>query len=252
MITVISPAKTLDLSKVEMELEKSTPQFLDKSEKLIKELKKFEVQDISLLMKISEELALLNFTRYQNWDKENKEDDKQAVLAFKGEVYRGLNVQAFSREDLYFANNNLRILSGLYGVLRPLDGIKPYRLEMGIKLKIGNNKNLYEYWDKVLANNLLKELESHKEKVIINLASEEYYKALKLDDKVRVITPIFKERKGLELKIVTVYAKKARGLMCNYIIKNRIESFEELKAFGEDGYEFSKEYSDMNNLVFIR
>ncbi len=252
MITVLSPAKTLDMNKVELDLEKTIPRFLDNAEELIEELRELEVHDISKLMKVSEDLSVLNFMRYKEWKKEKSGEEKQAILAFKGEAYRGLKADGFSKEDLEFANKHLRILSGLYGVLKPLDGIKPYRLEMGIKLKVGVNKNLYEYWGDTLSNSLLEELEFHKDNNIINLASEEYFKAVGLNSGYNVVTPIFKERKGLELKVISVYAKKARGLMCNYIIKNRIDSLEALKKFNEEGYEFSEEYSNMNNFVFIR
>lgn len=251
MIAILSPAKTIDESEYKIDVESTTPRFLDSSEKVMGELKKLEMQELSSLMKINDKLAELNFFRNQNWEKFSGEGKKPAILSFKGEAYRGLAAEEFDSEDLIFCNDNLRILSGLYGSLRPLDGILPYRLEMGTKMKIGDKKNLYDFWSERLTRSFHEELESHEEKVIVNLASDEYSKVLKLKS-FNVLNITFKERKNGEFKIVTMYAKKARGMMVNYIVLNKIEKVEELKDFDMDGYKYNPLLSKDDNFVFTR
>lgn len=254
MIVVISPAKTLDFEEKDSNLPMSEPRFLDKSQEIIDEIINYDSYSLEKLMKISTKLATLNRDRFQKWTT-SLDTSKQALLAFRGEVYRGMDVGSLSHSELFYANEHLRILSGLYGVLRPFDGINEYRLEMGTKLKVNGLKNLYEFWDTTLEENLIEELKSHSNKTIINLASNEYFKAiegLKNSDKVKVVTPIFKEYRNDKYKIITLNAKKARGMMTRYIIQNEIENIEDIKKFDIDGYSFNEDMSNENELVFTR
>lgn len=254
MIVVISPAKTLDFEEKDSNLPMSEPRFLDKSQEIIDEIINYDSYSLEKLMKISTKLATLNRDRFQKWTT-SLDTSKQALLAFRGEVYRGMDVGSLSHSELFYANEHLRILSGLYGVLRPLDGINEYRLEMGTKLKVNGLKNLYEFWDTTLEESLIEELKSHSNKTIINLASNEYFKAiegLKNSDKVKVVTPIFKEYRNDKYKIITLNAKKARGMMTRYIIQNEIENIEDIKKFDIDGYSFNEDMSNENELVFTR
>lgn len=254
MIAIISPAKTLDFESQVQTKKYSDPDFLDDSEELIQELRKFKPNEIAKLMSVNDELANLNFERFLHWQRPfNTDNAKQALLAFKGQVFVGLDAKSLSENELLFAQEHLRILSGLYGVLRPLDLIQPYRLEMGIKLKNPKGKNLYEFWGTKLAELINKELAKQKEKTLINLASNEYYKAIKPKTiQGDIITPVFKESKGNGYKVITVYAKTARGLMSRFIIKNRIQHSEDLKAFDMDGYLFNQDLSTEKEWVFTR
>lgn len=254
MIVVISPAKTLDFEEKNSNLPMSEPRFLEKSQEIIDEIKNYDSYSLEKLMKISTKLATLNRDRYQIWTP-SLDTAKQCILAFKGDVYRGLDVGSLTDSELFYANEHLRILSGLYGVLRPFDGINEYRLEMGTKLKVNDLKDLYEFWDRTLEESLIEELKNHNNKTIINLASNEYFKAvegLMKSDKVNVITPIFKELRGDEYKIISFNAKKARGIMTRYIIQNEIEDIEDIKKLDVDGYLFNEEMSTDKELVFIR
>lgn len=254
MIIVISPAKTLDFEKKDNNLPTSEPRFLAKSKIINKELKNYDSYSLEKLMKISTKLATLNKDRIEKWTT-NLETSKQAILAFKGDVYRGMDVGSLSHSELFYANDHLRILSGLYGILRPLDGINEYRLEMGIKLPVDKFKNLYEFWDNSLEESILEDIKKHKNKTIINLASQEYFKSieglLERED-VTVITPTFKELRGDKYKIISLNAKKARGMMTRYIIQNEIEEIEEIKKFNLDVYEFNEEMSNEEEIVFTR
>ncbi|MCB2195085.1 MAG: peroxide stress protein YaaA [Bacteroidetes bacterium] len=254
MIAIISPAKTLDFESKVQTKKYSDPDFLNDSEKLIQELRKYKPNEIAKLMSVNDELANLNFERFLRWQKPfNLDNAKQALLAFKGQVFVGLDAKSLSESELLFAQNHLRILSGLYGVLRPLDLIQPYRLEMGTKLKNPKGKNLYEFWGTKLTELINKELAKQKEKTLINLASNEYYKAIKPKTiQGDIITPVFKESKGNGYKVITVYAKTARGLMSRFIIKNRIQHSEDLKAFDMDGYLFNQDLSTEKEWVFTR
>ena len=252
MLVLISPAKSVDFETPAHSEQFSQPDFEAESTRLIKKLGTLSRKKIGELMSISPELAALNVDRYQKWSPTpSKEDTKQAVLAFNGEVFRGLNAGELNEDELAFAQNHLRILSGLYGVLRPLDLIQPYRLEMGTKLKYYSYKNLYEFWGDKITKRLNSDL--GESKCVINLASNEYYKSVKEAKlKVDVITPVFKDFSNGQYKVLMTYAKNARGAMANYIIKNRIEEPELLKSFDSNGYAYDPGLSDKSNWVFTR
>ena len=254
MLIVLSPAKTLDYS-VDPKSNHTAPQFLSQSSKLIKTLKEKEPKDIASLMGLSDKLATLNFDRYQSWKaaKSVSSDAKPSMLVFKGDVYQGLNAEDFSNKDLKFAQKHLRILSGLYGILRPMDIMKPYRLEMGTKLETSKGKNLYEFWGELVQNNVIDHLSSQKSDLLINLASIEYFSVLgKMPEFINVVSPVFKDYKSGKYKIISFYAKKARGLMASWIIQNKITDFEELINFDTDGYKYSKAESTTSEPVFLR
>lgn len=252
MLLLISPAKSFDFESPAQTQHFSQPEFSEESERLIKKMRSFSAKKLGELMSLSKDLSVLNVDRYQNWvPNPKKENTKQAALAFNGEVYRGLNAREMSEDDLQFAQDHLRILSGLHGVLRPLDLIQPYRLEMGTKLKYYNYKNLYQFWGDKITKRLNEDLEN--EKVLVNLASNEYYKSV-IEKKIkgRIITPIFKDFSNGTYKVLMTYAKNARGVMANYIIKNRISDPELMKSFDRNGYAFDPNQSDESNWVFIR
>jgi cytoplasmic iron level regulating protein YaaA (DUF328/UPF0246 family) len=252
MLILISPAKSLSFEKQDITDVKTKPVFQSDASKLIKTLKGFSVKEIQDLMGISYDLAKLNFDRHKNWKfRVNKDQTKQALLAFTGEVFRGLQADKMKEEDLHYAQDHLRILSGLYGVLRPLDAIQAYRLEMGIKLKHEEFKNLYQFWNDKITNKVNSALDGSK--IIVNLASNEYYKSIKPNKlKANIITPVFKDYKNGVLKVITVYAKNSRGQMARFIIKNRIEDAEEIKAFDVNRYQYDENSSDENTWVFVR
>ncbi|APZ44877.1 peroxide stress protein YaaA [Polaribacter reichenbachii] len=252
MKIIISPAKSLDFeSKVPTSLH-TQPRFLEQSEKLNKKLKTLSKKKLSDLMKISDDLASLNYERNQTWETPfNPENSKQAIYAFTGAVFQGIDVNSIPEEKLPLLQDRLRILSGLYGLLKPLDLIQPYRLEMGTKLKVGRRDNLYKFWDDTLAKSLNDELEDNE--ILINLASAEYFKALpKKVLKVPMITPVFKDFKNGQYKTIMTYAKIARGLMVRYIIENNVKTIDDLKGFNVDKYRFSEEMSTDTELVFTR
>ena len=253
MLITISPAKTLDLSPQESCQIHSTPDFLKESRELIKATRKLLPEELSELMGISQKLALLNYQRYRQWKTPfTPENAKQALLAFRGDVYEGMSAQTFSAGDLVFAQEHLRILSGLYGVLRPLDLIQAYRLEMGTKLKTARGNNLYQFWGDKITESLSAALRQ-QDGLLINLASNEYFKSVlskKLD--ARIITPEFKDAKAGQYKVIGFYAKKARGLMSAFIIKNRLQDAEEIKAFDERGYSYNESLSLADKWVFTR
>jgi cytoplasmic iron level regulating protein YaaA (DUF328/UPF0246 family) len=252
MKIIISPAKSLDFeSKVPTNLY-TQPRFLEQSEKLNRKLKTISKNKLSDLMKISDDLASLNYERNQTWKTPfSTKNAKQAIYAFTGEVFRGIDVNSLENEKLPILQESLRILSGLYGLLKPLDLMQPYRLEMGTKLKVGSTENLYKFWDSTVAKALNEELKD--DELLINLASSEYFKVIpKKVLKVPMITPIFKDYKNGEYKIVMTYAKKARGLMVRYIIDHNVKTIEELKGFNTDRYRFSEEMSNDNELIFTR
>lgn len=254
MIIVISPAKSLDYESPVRIRKFTQPEFLDDSSKLVNGLKKLNPEQISELMNISANLGQLNYGRYANWSLPfDKKNARQAVFAFRGDVYLGLQVEQFSGADLSFAQKHLRILSGLYGVLRPLDLIQPYRLEMGTRFKNGETSNLYEFWGSKLTNHLNIAIAEQKNKTLINLASNEYFGSIrtKLLD-AEIVTPIFKDFSNGEYKVISFFAKKARGSMSAYIIKNRIKSAAALTEFDEDGYQYSANDSTPEKLVFLR
>jgi len=254
MLMVISPAKTLDYDSTPITDQATQPRYLDDSQELIDVLKEKSPQDIAELMSLSDKLASLNVARYGSWTrKATKNNARQALLAFKGDVYTGLHVEDFSEEDLAFAQQHLRMLSGLYGVLRPLDLMQPYRLEMGTKLANPRGRDLYSFWGERISESLNRDLAEQGDDVLVNLASQEYFHAVKPKAlKARVVDTVFKDRKNGDYKIISFYAKKARGLMARYVIKERVTEPEGLKDFDLDGYRFDKTSSTLNKLVFLR
>ncbi len=252
MLIILSPSKTLDFDKPTTG-DFTTPDFLDDSQKLISSLRKLSHEEISSLMELSHKLTELNFGRYRNFSTPfTKDNARQAIFAFKGDVYEGLDIDKFSAADVQYADKHLRILSGLYGFLRPLDLIQPYRLEMSIKLKNPKGKNLYEFWDNKITDKLNDALAASG-KILVNLASNEYYKAVKPKlIKGEIITPEFKEYKNGTYKMVALFAKRARGLMAAYIIKNRVEDIAGLNGFNLDGYKYNPKLSTAAKPVFTR
>jgi cytoplasmic iron level regulating protein YaaA (DUF328/UPF0246 family) len=250
VLTLISPAKTLDFES-KFNLKNCTlPIFRKEIEILLKALKKAQISDLEKNFNISKNLAELNFLRFQNFSKEfNEANSRPALIAFDGDVYDGIDKKNFKQEDFDFAQNNLRILSGLYGILRPLDLIQPYRLEMGTNfLKFDKKiKNLYEFW----SNKISQELNLEDSSYIINLASEEYFLAVdRKNIKAKIIDISFKNKKDGKLKVIGINSKKARGLMANFIIKNRITDPKKLKSFNQNGYKFDDKLSSDSCLVF--
>lgn len=243
MKILLSPSKTLDFDTDAKFLNSTQPQFLPDSEELVKVMKGYSADDIKNLMKVSDKIAQLNFDRYQNFKTPFSNDNaKPCIFAFRGDVYDGLRAEEFEREDIEFAQEHLRILSGLYGLLKPMDLMQAYRLEMGTKLKNPRGKDLYAFWgDKIT--------EEIGDDLVINLASNEYFKAVKPKNLINVE---FKENKDGQLKIIGLFAKKARGMMARYIIQNKITNPEDIKSFDHSGYEFREELSDGTNFVFAR
>jgi len=254
MLTLLSPAKTLDFETPATTDTFTQADFLDHSAELVDVLKPYSPDEIGALMKLSPALSELNVQRYHDWQLPFTADNaKAAMLAFKGDVYTGLEAESFDQAQLEFAQQHVRILSGLYGLLRPLDLIQPYRLEMGTKLANPRGKNLYDFWGDIITEALNTELEKHAAKIIVNLASNEYFKAVKPKKLAGdLITPVFKDEKNGQYKIISFYAKKARGLMTAYIVRNNIDSAEQLKNFDVAGYRFSEEDSGKDNWVFKR
>ena len=252
MLVLLSPAKKLN--EEQQLLDNCTaPIFVEDSEKLIKSLRKYSSKKLSELMKLSPALSDLNVSRYNSWHTDHTKNVNPAVLTFNGEVYAGLDAKSFSKQEKEYAQGNLRILSGLYGILKPYDLVHPYRLEMGTKLKVGRNNNLYEFWGDKIVNDINGVLANQKENVIVNLASNEYFKSVnkkKLD--TTIVTPVFKDFNNGQYKTVMVYAKKARGMMASYIIKNKIERKEDLIGFDSAGYCYNKDASSENEIVFYR
>jgi cytoplasmic iron level regulating protein YaaA (DUF328/UPF0246 family) len=245
VLLVISPAKTLDYETPSVIKKSTQPAMLEDSQLLIDELRALAPQDISSLMSISDKLGVLNYDRYQEWQQPfTKDNAKQAVLAFKGDVYTGLDAESFSADEFSFAQKHLRILSGLYGLLRPLDLMQPYRLEMGTKFNNQRGKDLYAFWGDEITKSINKQLKSLKSETLINLASNEYFKSVQTKGlNAEVITPVFKDLKNGQYKIISFYAKKARGLMAAYAIKKGITEATKLKRFNVEGYKYNKELS---------
>ncbi|MFW2371676.1 MAG: peroxide stress protein YaaA [Gammaproteobacteria bacterium] len=254
MLIVISPAKTLDYKTPPKTQTYTTPDYLDQSQILIDRLRLLSSLDISELMNVSSKIAELNFDRYEAWQTPFDQDNaKQAVLAFKGDVYTGLDADSLSIQDLQYAQKHLRILSGLYGLLRPLDLMMPYRLEMGTRLDNKRGKNLYEFWGMQITEALNKQLKAVKSEYLINLASNEYFKSVKPKHvKGQLITPAFKDYKNGQYKMIGVYAKKARGLLSRYIIENRLSDPNDIRAFDCEGYAFNDSQSSDEQWVFTR
>lgn len=254
MLILLSPAKSLDYTTPPQVAEFTLPAFLKQSETLIKQLRKLSPADIAGLMDLSDQLALLNFNRYADWHLPfTPENAKQAVLAFDGDVYDGLAARTMSADDLAFAQRQVRILSGLYGLLRPLDLMQPYRLEMGTRFANKAGKDLYAFWGETLLAAINAELAAMPRPVVVNLASEEYFKAA-VGRKIAgtVIQPVFEDWKNGKYKIISFYAKRARGLMTRYAVLNRLREPEGLKDFDLDGYAHAPEVSDATTWVFRR
>jgi cytoplasmic iron level regulating protein YaaA (DUF328/UPF0246 family) len=254
MLIVISPAKSLDFNTPPVTSEYTIPEMLDYSEKLAARLKKMSPKQLSKLMGISTDLGELNFQRFQAWNLPfSAENAKQAALAFNGDVYQGLQANSLTAEQLELAQKRVRILSGLYGVLKPLDLIQPYRLEMGTQLKYYKSKDLYAFWKPAITRKVREALSESGSNVLVNLASKEYFKSVdtkKLN--AEVVTPDFKDRKDGEYKMISFFAKKARGLMTRFILVNNITRIDDLQAFDLEGYHFNPRLSKPNNPVFTR
>ena len=254
MLTVISPAKTLDFDTPHTTRRATQPRLAERAAALVDDARALSPDDIRELMGVSEKIALLNHQRFMNWSRPFSLDNaKQAVLAFKGDVYTGLDAESLKPGQLNFAQQHLRILSGLYGLLRPLDLMQPYRLEMGLKFANSGGRNLYEFWGDEITSLLNRELHKSGTRVLVNLASNEYFRAVKvgaLDGEV--ITPVFKDLKGDKYKIISFFAKKARGQMARFIIDQELNDPAGLRKFRTGGYRYNKAESTARELVFTR
>ena len=254
MLIVISPAKTLDYES-EVKLKRHTlPDYLEDAQLLIDRARSYSVEDIAGLMQVSASIAELNFQRFQSWNTPFTLDNaRQAVLAFKGDVYTGLDVNSFTSADFKFAQDHLRILSGLYGLLRPLDLMQPYRLEMGRRVVTARGNTLYQFWHERITDGLNRQLQRLKSHCLVNLASREYFKAIDSGSlKAEVITPEFRDWKNGQYKMIGVYAKKARGQLSRFLIRNRLTDPESIKDFSTDGYSFNRQLSSDDTWVFTR
>ena len=254
MLTILGPAKTIDSSPHNITKKNTFPEYLDQAELLVALIRLYSVEDLKKLMNVSDKLALLNFERYAAWRTAyTSSEGQQAILAFSGEVFNGLQARTLKENDLVFAQDHVRLLSGLYGVLRPLDLILSYRLEMGTKMKNIRGRNLYEFWKDIIPQEIVRTTSAQETKILINLASNEYFRSISPNAFPHtVITPVFKESDGKGFRNVTVYAKKARGMMLRFIIRNRINNPEYLKAFDEEGYYYNSEISNQKEWVFCR
>lgn len=254
MLTVISPAKTLDFDNPPTTRKATQPQFLDRAALLVEDARQMSPDDIRALMGVSENIAELNHARFMNWAQPFSLDNaKQSVLAFKGDVYTGLEAETLNTAQLGFAQKHLRILSGLYGLLRPLDLMQPYRLEMGLKFANSGGKNLYEFWGNDITGALQKQLKKSGTKVLVNLASNEYFRAVKARElEADIVTPVFKDLKGDKYKVISFFAKKARGQMARFIIENELNEPDGMKKFKVDGYRYNRAESSAREMVFTR
>lgn len=254
MLIVISPAKTLDYESDIPSLETTQPDFLKESAALVEELRELSPQQVSSLMKISDKLGALNYDRFQQWKRPfTGKNARPALLAFKGDVYTGLEAETMGKRDFTYAQKHLRMLSGLYGLLRPLDLMQPYRLEMGTKFENKRGANLYDFWGDRITKALNEQLRSLKSRELVNLASNEYFKSVRPEVlEADIITPHFKDLKNGQYKMISFFAKKARGMMSRWAIDNRVKKAEELKGFDVAGYAFNAEMSRDNDWVFTR
>ncbi|WOJ92423.1 peroxide stress protein YaaA [Congregibacter variabilis] len=254
MLSVISPAKTLDFDSPVTTRKATQPEFLERSQALIEDARRLDPADIRSLMGVSENIAALNHQRFMDWHQPfDKDNARQAILAFKGDVYTGLEAETMDAKQLTYAQKHLRILSGLYGLLRPLDLMQAYRLEMGLKFANNGGKNLYEFWGESLTESLNKQLKKTGTAVLLNLASNEYFKAVKPGAlEAEVVTPVFKDLKNGKYKIISFFAKKARGQMARYIIDKEINDVAALKKYRVAGYRYNAAESSARELVFTR
>ncbi|MHA3981926.1 peroxide stress protein YaaA [Acinetobacter venetianus] len=254
MLALISPAKTLDYETALPTDTYTQPRLLEQSQQLIDVCRKLSATEIASLMSVSEKIANLNVDRFREWNADfDFSNARQALFAFKGDVYTGLDAYHLKDQDIDFAQQHLRMLSGLYGLLRPLDLMMPYRLEMGTKLKNARGHNLYEFWGNMITEQINQDLAEIDVKVLVNLASDEYYKSVN-EKKIQaeIIKPVFLDQKNGKYKVISFYAKKARGLMARYLIENKLSQVEQLKAFDSEGYYFDAESSSNKELVFKR
>lgn len=254
MLALISPAKTLDYETALPTDIYTQPRLLEQSQQLIDVCRKLSATEIASLMTVSEKIANLNVERFRDWNAEfDFSNARQALFAFKGDVYTGLDAYHLKDHDIDFAQQHLRMLSGLYGLLRPLDLMMPYRLEMGTKLKNSRGNNLYEFWGSIITDQINQDLAEIDAKLLVNLASDEYYKSVN-EKKIQaeIIKPVFLDQKNGKYKVISFYAKKARGLMARYLIENKLSQVEQLKAFDSEGYYFDAESSSNKELVFKR
>jgi len=254
MLALVSPAKKMDFADLDRPLSHSDPDFPSDTRYLVARARKLKKSDIKQLMNLSDDLTNLNYQRFKAFSSEpSTSNAKQAVMAFAGDTYIGLDSATLAAKDLSYAQDHLRILSGLYGLLRPLDLIQPYRLEMGRRLTNKRGENLYDFWGDKLAKSINKTVKEHQDSTIVNLASKEYFKAANQKAiKSRVITPVFKEIKGDRAMVIGFLAKKARGTMARYIIQNQVDTSEDLKAFAEERFKFQPDQSDEDRWVFSR
>ncbi|TCB36228.1 peroxide stress protein YaaA [Acinetobacter sp. ANC 4910] len=254
MLALISPAKTLDYESALPTDQYTLPRLLEHSQQLIDVSRKLSASEIANLMSVSEKIAQLNVARFNDWQPEfNFSNARQAIFAFKGDVYTGLDAYDLTLQDLEFAQTHLRMLSGLYGLLRPLDLMMPYRLEMGTKLANARGHNLYEFWGDKITQLINADLAQANSDLLVNLASDEYYKSVKQSKiQAEIIKPVFLDQKNGKYKVISFYAKKARGLMARYMIENRLNRVEDLKYFNTDGYYFDATSSIQGELVFKR
>ena len=254
MIAILSPAKTLDYTSLTKKFDSSQHIFQDETQVLVSKLKKQSKAKLKALMKISDKLAEENATRYKEFGpKFTKKNSKEAIFAFMGDAYRGFDATTLTKGQINFAQKHVRILSGLYGILKPLDLMQPYRLEMGTRLSTRKGKNLYEFWGEKITQSLNEEINSHRAKTIVNLASKEYFKSIKKKKlEVPIIDVDFKEYRDGKLKYIQFNAKRARGLMARYIVTEKAKSVEALKGFNLEEYAFSEEESTENQLLFVR
>ncbi|MGF1741231.1 peroxide stress protein YaaA [Vibrio profundum] len=254
MLIVVSPAKTLDYESPLATERFTQPELTQETKLLIDECRKLTPADIAKLMKVSDKIASLNVARFAQWSETyTPENARQAILAFKGDVYTGLDAESLSESQFDYAQQHLRMLSGLYGLLKPLDLMQPYRLEMGTRLANERGSNLYQFWGNLLTDKLNQALAEQGDEILVNLASNEYFKAVKPKlIQGTVITPVFKDCKNGQYKVISFYAKKARGMMARYIIENQVETIDELTKFSTAGYYFDSASSTDKELVFKR
>lgn len=254
MLTILGPAKTIDTTPHGITERFTFPDYIDRAGELVDQIRQYSYAQLKSLMKVSDKLATQNVERYAQWHSSyTSKEGQQAILAFSGEVFNGLQARTLAENDLLFAQEHVRLLSGLYGVLRPLDLILPYRLEMGTGLKNRRGQNLYEFWKDLIPERIAGDTGQQENQVLINLASQEYFRSIEPDSfPHEVITPVFRESHGKGFRHVTIYAKKARGMMLRFIIRNRINDPEYLKAFDEDGYYFHRDLSGQKEWVFCR
>ena len=249
MLVVVSPAKKLDMKQINLD-SVSEPDFKEQTQELVNIMRAFRVDDVKSLMGISEKLAALNVERFSKFGTQNR---KQAAFAFAGDTYKGLDIKTLEHEDLVWAQGHLRIISGLYGLLRPLDSIEPYRLEMGSRLKTSIGNSLYDFWGKELSKSLNYLAQESQASLLVNCASKEYFNAIDEEAlNIPVVTPTFFENKSGENKMVSFYSKKARGAMARFIVQNKLQNRNDLEKFCDGGYQYQKNLSDGQSIVFVR